>query len=298
MISPVADSSPSLTSTVIVNDPLLSGACQVTDAPSVDPGKVPPVADQEYVNPSSSASVALQTTVIVSFTLTESSDAVTVSTIGGMFSSGVTSESSSSPHPIKSNKIEIIEDLNLLNEKNNINSLTSLNNAFTDKHYKLIVKKNYTLKKPLIIYNITNEDLKKVKNLRDLNEIKKNYPKIFVIAPHPFHYKSVCLKNNVIKHLHLFDAWEYSFFYLKLINPNKKTLRLAKRYKKPVIGSSDVHFLKNLGKTYTLINAKKNEKDIFQAIKNRKVKIKTKPLKVKDISFYILNKIKFAIKSF
>ena len=57
------------------------------------------------------------------------------------------------------NKIELIEDLNLLNEKNNINSLTSLNNAFNDKHYKLIVKKNYTANKPLIIYNITNEDL-------------------------------------------------------------------------------------------------------------------------------------------
>jgi len=59
----------------------------------------------------------------------------------------------------ESNKIEIIEDLNLLNEKNNINPLTSLNNAFVDKHYKLIVKKNYTANKPLIIYNITNEDL-------------------------------------------------------------------------------------------------------------------------------------------
>ena len=53
------------------------------------------------------------------------------------------------------NKIELIEGLNLLNEKNNINSLTSLNNAFNDKHYKLIVKKNYTANKPLIIYNIT-----------------------------------------------------------------------------------------------------------------------------------------------
>ena len=59
----------------------------------------------------------------------------------------------------ETNKIEIIEDFNLLNEKININSLTSLNNAFTDKHYKLVVKKNYTLKKPLVIYNITNEDV-------------------------------------------------------------------------------------------------------------------------------------------
>ena len=34
-----------------------------------------------------------------------------------------------------------------------------VNNAFANKHYKLIVKKNYTLNKPLVIYNITNKNL-------------------------------------------------------------------------------------------------------------------------------------------
>ena len=57
------------------------------------------------------------------------------------------------------NKIKIIEDLDFQNEKNNENSLLSLNNAFTNRYYKLIVKKNYTLKKPLIIYNFTNKKL-------------------------------------------------------------------------------------------------------------------------------------------
>ena len=39
------------------------------------------------------------------------------------------------------------------------NSLLFLNNAFVSKFFKLIVKKNYSLKKPLVIYNITNKDL-------------------------------------------------------------------------------------------------------------------------------------------
>ena len=65
------------------------------------------------------------------------------------------------------NKIEIIEESNLSNKFNNINSLINLNNAFTNKKYKINVKENYSLKKPLIVYNLTtNKIYKKNINLR------------------------------------------------------------------------------------------------------------------------------------
>ena len=57
------------------------------------------------------------------------------------------------------NKIEILDDLFLEKPKNANNSLLFLNNAFVSKFFKLIIKKNYSLKKPLVIYNITNKDL-------------------------------------------------------------------------------------------------------------------------------------------
>jgi len=57
------------------------------------------------------------------------------------------------------NKIEILDDLVLEKSNNTNNSLLFLNNAFVSKYFKLIVKKNYSLKKPLVIYNITNKDL-------------------------------------------------------------------------------------------------------------------------------------------
>jgi len=57
------------------------------------------------------------------------------------------------------NKIEILDDLVLEKPNNGNNSLIFLNNAFACKYFKLIVKKNYSLKKPLVIYNITNKDL-------------------------------------------------------------------------------------------------------------------------------------------
>ncbi len=57
------------------------------------------------------------------------------------------------------NKIQILDDLVLEKPNNANNSLLFLNNAFVSKYFKLIVKKNYSLLKPLVIYNITNKDL-------------------------------------------------------------------------------------------------------------------------------------------
>ena len=57
------------------------------------------------------------------------------------------------------NKIEILEANELNDNFKNINSLVSLNNAFINKHFKIIIKNNYSLKKPLIIYHSTNQKI-------------------------------------------------------------------------------------------------------------------------------------------
>ena len=55
------------------------------------------------------------------------------------------------------------------------NSLIDLNNAFTNKVFKIVIKKNYSLKKPLIIYHTTNEKIKyKNINLRLDFELEQN----------------------------------------------------------------------------------------------------------------------------
>ena len=57
----------------------------------------------------------------------------------------------------ESDKINITI-LDILNQNHNQdNSLLSLNNSFSNKIHNILVKKNYSFKKPLIIYQITNE---------------------------------------------------------------------------------------------------------------------------------------------
>ena len=58
------------------------------------------------------------------------------------------------------NKIDILEGIELNDNFKNVNSLVNLNNAFTNKHFKIIVKNSYSLKKPLIIYHSTNKKIK------------------------------------------------------------------------------------------------------------------------------------------
>ena len=57
-------------------------------------------------------------------------------------------------------QIEIKNDFKLDETFNNDNSLIDLNNAFINKCYKILIKKNYLLKKPLIVYHTTNNKIK------------------------------------------------------------------------------------------------------------------------------------------
>ena len=59
----------------------------------------------------------------------------------------------------KKEKVEIIEGSETINKLNNFNSLIDLNRAFTNKSYKILVKKDYKLEKPLIIYHTTNNKI-------------------------------------------------------------------------------------------------------------------------------------------
>ncbi len=73
------------------------------------------------------------------------------------------------------NKIEISDETKKDISFDYENSLIDLNSAFTDKVFKILVKKNYSLKKPLIIYHSTNDSIKSTNiNLRLDFELGEN----------------------------------------------------------------------------------------------------------------------------
>ena len=72
-------------------------------------------------------------------------------------------------------KIEINESSKLEDKFKNSNSLIDLNNAFINKIYKILVKKDYSLKKPLIVYHLTNNEIQsKNINIRLQFQLEQN----------------------------------------------------------------------------------------------------------------------------
>jgi Fe-S cluster assembly protein SufD len=75
----------------------------------------------------------------------------------------------------KKDQIQIIDQSETINKLNNKNSLSDLNNAFTNKSFKILVKRGYQLSKPLIIYHTTNSKIwSKNINLRLNFELDKD----------------------------------------------------------------------------------------------------------------------------
>ena len=75
----------------------------------------------------------------------------------------------------KKGQIEIIDQSETINKFDNNNSLSDLNNAFTNKSFKIAVKEGYQLSKPLIIYHTTNTKINSCNiNLRLDFELHEN----------------------------------------------------------------------------------------------------------------------------
>ena len=58
------------------------------------------------------------------------------------------------------------------------------------------------------------------------------------------------LRGLLDAHADLFDAVEWTYFWTKVTNFNARAARWAQAHGKPLVGNSDLHDLRQLGRTY------------------------------------------------
>ena len=80
-----------------------------------------------------------------------------------------------------------------------------------------------------------------------------------VIAPHPFFPAPKCLNAKLRENLDLFDAIEFSHFYTRTVDFNRKAVEYARQMGCPLVGTSDCHRMWQLGTTYTLVDAERED---------------------------------------
>lgn len=129
--------------------------------------------------------------------------------------------------------------------------------------------------KEVLLINIKKESIGKIKNFNHLEKYKRE--NVLVIAPHPFYPHPKSLHSKLMENIRLFDGIEYSHFYLKYLNFNRRAVKIAKKFDLPLIGTSDAHHLWQLNYTYSLVDSDAKIDSIIDAIKGKKVKLETTP---------------------
>jgi predicted metal-dependent phosphoesterase TrpH len=122
----------------------------------------------------------------------------------------------------------------------------------------------------------------------DLRRLRSDNHDLLVIAPHPFFPSQFCLQRKLLYYLDLFDGIEYSHFYLKKMNFNKKAVELARQSGRALVGTSDSHFLWQLGTTFSYIDAKeKSVSAVVEALREGRSQVATDPLPMLDVLFQL-----------
>ena len=121
------------------------------------------------------------------------------------------------------NKFKIEKETKIENNNFQDNALINLNNAFTINNYKIYVEKNYNVKKPLVIYHITNNELNSTNINVQLNFLLEENSSLNVIDV--FNDTSV---KNFINIYYNFDLKKDSVLKnFKLDNINNKNIKYS-----------------------------------------------------------------------
>src|SRR5213594_554539 len=106
----------------------------------------------------------------------------------------------------------------------------------------------------VIVLNVTPEEVAELKNFDDLRRLRaRRGSSIFIIAPHPFYVFGGSIGSRLVAEIDCFDAIEFCHFHVGLFNPNRRAKRVASRFGKPLIATSDAHRLHAFGRHYTSI---------------------------------------------
>lgn len=135
----------------------------------------------------------------------------------------------------------------------------------------------------VLLLNFPAAAVAAVRSFDDLAPLKASRAGV-IIAPHPFFPDRSCLRSTLDACADVFDAVEWSYFWTRLTNFNARAARWAREHGKPIVGNSDLHDLRQLGRTYSLVDAPADAAAICAAIREGRVAHRTEPVPVFELA--------------
>lgn len=106
----------------------------------------------------------------------------------------------------------------------------------------------------VIVLNVNADEIVDLKTFDDLRALRaRRGTSIFTIAPHPFYLLGGSIGSRLLTEIDCFDAIELCHFHKGIFNPNRRAARVAARFGKPLIATSDAHRLHAFGHHYTSV---------------------------------------------
>jgi predicted metal-dependent phosphoesterase TrpH len=139
----------------------------------------------------------------------------------------------------------------------------------------------------VIILNVTAEEIAGLKNFGDLRQLRvRRGLSIFTIAPHPFYILGGSIGRRLIDDIDCFDAIELCHFHKGLLDPNRRAAKVAKRFGKPLVATSDAHRLHAFGHHYTSIQRpdELTAENVFAALRNGRLRLTSPPASIFDLA--------------
>src|SRR6478672_2495492 len=137
----------------------------------------------------------------------------------------------------------------------------------------------------IILLNVTGEDVEGLRTFDDVRQLRSRRAEtLFTIAPHPFYLLGGSIGRRLLDEIDCFDGIELCHFHKGLMNPNWLAQRVARRFNKPLIATSDAHRLHAFGRHYTSIPRPSHltPEAVFSALRTRTMKLVSPPCTMKD----------------
>jgi predicted metal-dependent phosphoesterase TrpH len=139
----------------------------------------------------------------------------------------------------------------------------------------------------VIVLNVTAEEIGAMKNFGDLRRLRgQRGTSIFTIAPHPFYIFGGSIGARLLTEIDCFDSIEICHFHKGLFNPNRRARRVASRFGKALIATSDAHRLHAFGRHYTSIPAPPDLtiENVFAALRAGPRNLTSPPCSFRDLA--------------
>ncbi|PYK29345.1 MAG: hypothetical protein DME57_10620 [Verrucomicrobia bacterium] len=142
----------------------------------------------------------------------------------------------------------------------------------------------------IILLNVTAAEIAQLKSFDDVRQLRaRRGLSIFTFAPHPFFKLGGSIGERLLQEIDCFDAIELCHFHKGLFDLNRRAVKVATQFDKPLIATSDAHQLHAFGRHYTSI-PRPNEltiENIFSALRSGPRRVVSPSASIVDLASMI-----------